>query len=172
MQRRSMKLGVAMIALLVAVSGCSSNKRGGSDTGPGTTATGSTATTSSAASNTKFGTMDSPCGKGNASGATDQGVTNTSIEIGYGDDRGFAQSPGLNKEIGDAVKGMIQWCNNQGGINGRQIKGDFYDAAITNIAPAIQSACKNDFMLVGSGWASDEAVEQARVACNLPAVPA
>jgi len=67
---------------------------------------------------------------------------------------------------------MIQWCNEQGGINGRQLKGDFYDAAITNIAPAIQSACKNDFMLVGSGWASDEAVEQARVSCSLPAVPA
>lgn len=171
MQRRSMKLGVALVALLVAVSACSSNKRGGSDTGPGTNTSGNGATNSSAPSAAKFGTMASPCGKGNASGATDQGVTDSSIQVGYGDDRGFAQSPGLNKEIGDAVKAMIAWCNDQGGINGRQIKGDFYDAAITNIAPAIQSACKSDFMLVGSGWASDETVEQQRVACNLPAVP-
>lgn len=177
MQRKSMKLGVALVALLMAVSACSSGGRGSGGSTPANGPGSSTASSTSSGSNSTpaastFGTLASPCGKGTAKGATGQGVTNTSITIGYGDDRGFAQQPGLNKEIGDAVKAMIQWCNAQGGINGRQLVGDFYDAAITNIGPVIQSACKKDFMLVGSGWAADEAVEQARVACDLAAVPA
>ncbi len=86
---------------------------------------------SSTGTATKFGTLDSPCGPGSATGATDRGVTDSASTIGYGDDRGFAQSPGLNKEMGDSVKAFIKWCNDQGGINGRKIIGDFYDAKIT-----------------------------------------
>ena len=110
-----------------------------------------------------FGTLPSPCGPGNASGATDQGVTNTAIHIAYGDDRGFAAQPGLDKEMGDAVKAMIKWCNDQGGILGRQVVGDYYDAAITQVNTVMQQACKTDFMLVGEGWALDEAAEGTRV---------
>jgi hypothetical protein len=118
-----------------------------------------------------FGTLPSPCGHGNATGSTDQGVTNTAIHIAYGDDRGFAAQPGLNKEMGDAVKAMLKWCNDQGGILGRQVVGDFYDAAITQVNSVMQQACKSDFMLVGEGWALDEAAEGTRVGCNLVAVP-
>lgn len=173
MNRKGVKLGVAAVALLMAVSACSSGGRGKSSQAPNGPATTSSSQSgsSAAAAGEQFGTLASPCGKGDAKGATEQGVTDSSITIGYGDDRGFSQSPGLNKEIGDAVKAMIKWCNDQGGINGRQLVGDFYDAAITNIGPVIASACKKDFMLVGSGWASDEAIEQARVACKLAAVP-
>ena len=66
---------------------------------------------------------------------------------------------------------MIKWCNDQGGINGRQIVGDYYDAAITQVNTVMQQACKTDFMLVGEGWALDEAAERTRVGCNLAAVP-
>ena len=44
---------------------------------------------------------------GTAKGATANGVTNTSITIGYGDDAGYAAAPGLDKEMSDAVKPMI-----------------------------------------------------------------
>ncbi|GIR35122.1 MAG: hypothetical protein CM15mP49_05070 [Actinomycetota bacterium] len=37
-----------------------------------------------------FGDIVWPCNSGTASGATDQGVTDTSILIGGGDDRGYA----------------------------------------------------------------------------------
>ncbi|TAM83272.1 MAG: ABC transporter substrate-binding protein [Jatrophihabitans sp.] len=153
----------------MAVSACSSGGRGSgaAPNGPATSASSGSGTSAA----TTFGTLASPCGKGSATGATEQGVTDSAITIGYGDDRGAAQAPGLNQEIGDAVKAMIKWCNDQGGINGRQLVGDFYDAALTNIGPVIQSACKKDFMLVGEGWASDEAIEQQRVECNLAAVP-
>jgi ABC-type branched-subunit amino acid transport system substrate-binding protein len=119
----------------------------------------------------KFGTLPSPCGPGHATGATDTGVTNSTINIAYGDDRGFSGSPGLDQEMGDAVKAMVAWCNSQGGINGRKIVGDYYDAAVTNVGSVMTQACKNDFMLVGEGFALDGLAEQTRLGCNLAAVP-
>jgi len=163
---------VALVTLaLTAAAACSSTR--GSSSAPATTAapSGAATSTTAAATTQKFGTLDSPCGPGTAKGATEQGVTDTAIHIAYGDDRGFAAQPGLNKEMGDAVKGMIKWCNDQGGILGRQVVGDFYDAAITQVNSVMQQACKTDFMLVGEGWALDEAAEGTRVGCNLVAVP-
>ena len=126
---------------------------------------------SSSSSSTTFGTLPSPCGKGNATGSTDQGVTNSTINIAYGDDRGFSGVPGLDQEMGDAVKAMIAWCNAQGGINGRKIVGDYYDAAVTQVGSVMTQACKTDFMLVGEGFALDGLAEQTRLGCNLAAVP-
>ena len=122
-------------------------------------------------SSAMFGTLPSPCGMGHATGATDLGVTNSTINIAYGDDRGFSGSPGLDQEMGDAVKAMIAWCNAQGGINGRKIVGDYYDAAVTNVGSVMSQACKQDFMLVGEGFALDGLAEQTRLGCNLAAVP-
>jgi hypothetical protein len=129
--------------------------------------------TSGAASSSsaKFGTLPSPCGKGKATGSTDTGVTNSTINIAYGDDRGFSGLPGLDQEMGDAVKAMVAWCDAQGGINGRKIVGDYYDAAITNVGSVMTQACKKDFMLVGQGFALDSLGEQTRLGCNLAAVP-
>lgn len=163
---RSAGLGVAALVLALGVSACGSG-RDSEDAGASASASGST---SPAAATTTFGDLESPCGDGDASGATDQGVTDETITIGYGDDRGFAAAPGLNAEMGDAVKAMIEWCNEQGGINGRTITGNQYDAAMTNAAAVMQKSCKKDFMLVGQGFAYDEAAEQFRVGCDMPTV--
>lgn len=174
MHRKILFVSAVTAVTLMAVSACSSTSRGGSSNAPNAPGSAPASTAQNATpvqTAAKFGTLDSPCGKGNASAATAQGVTAKSISIAYGDDRGFSVQPGLNKSMGDAVKAMISWCNAQGGINGRKIDGDFYDAAVLNIAPAIKTACAKDFMLVGEGWASDELAEQPRVACGLPAVP-
>jgi hypothetical protein len=66
---------------------------------------------------------------------------------------------------------MIAWCNEQGGINGREIVGNYYDAAITNVTNAMTQACSEVFMLVGEAWALDSGQEEIRVGCGLPAVP-
>jgi hypothetical protein len=70
-----------------------------------------------------------------------------------------------------AVTALIKWCNSQGGILGRKIMGDNYDAAITQVNTVMQQACKSDFMLVGQGFALDEAAEGTRIGCNLASVP-
>ena len=120
-----------------------------------------------------FGSLDSPCG-GEAEGELadgEQGVTAESITIGYGDDAGFASSPGLNKAQSDAVEALIAWCNEQGGINGREIVGNYYDAKITEVNNVMQQACTEVFMLVGQGWALDSGQEEVRVGCELPSFP-
>jgi len=154
-------MGVAVVTLLVA-GACSSGR---SDGGGGATATTAGATTAS------FGTLASPCGPGAASGATQKGVTDTAITIGYGDDAGFAQSPGLDHELSDAMKAMIKWCNDQGGINGRTVVGTYHDAKVLDVNNAMAEACQTDFMLVGEGWSLDSGQEQTRLGCGLAAVP-
>ena len=164
--RRSLGvLGVAVAAVL-AVSSCSSGGGRGADPNATNSNNGGGSTTSTT-QNSKFGTIDSPCGKGNATGATDRGVTNNSIEIGYGDDRGYSGSPGLNKEMGDSIKAFIKWCNDQGGISGRQLIGDFYDAKISLANNVMTQACTKDFMLVGEGFAADGSGEATRIKCNM-----
>ena len=167
---KTMKLVVALAVTAVLASACSSDR--GDD--PSATSSGGSAATVDAASSksdAKFGTLDSPCGDGDAKGATDQGVSDTEIKIGFGDDRGYAQAPGLNKEMSDAVNALISWCNDQGGINGRKVVGTDYDAALMQANSVMQEACGSQFMMVGHGFAMDQTAEQTRVACNLVAVP-
>ena len=119
-----------------------------------------------------FGDLESPCGEGDGGPAVaDEHVAADSITIGYGDDAGFAASPGLNHQMSDAMKAMINWCNEQGGINGRTIEGKYYDAKITEVNNAMLAACEEVFMLVGQGWALDASQEETRVGCGLPSVP-
>jgi hypothetical protein len=119
-----------------------------------------------------FGDLVSPCGPGDAAGATAKGVTDSSITFGYGDDAGYSAAPGLDKEMGDAIRPLIEWCNEQGGINGREVIGNYYDAAVLNVSQAITTACSDEvFMLVGQGWVLDSAQEQTRIECQLSTIP-
>jgi ABC-type branched-subunit amino acid transport system substrate-binding protein len=115
-----------LLLISLAAAACGGNHTNGatSSTGSGNTTGAST----TAPAGVKFGTHASPCGPGAAKGATANGVTDTSITIGYGDDAGYAAAAGLDKEMSDAVKPMIAWCNDQGGINGRKVVGKYYDA--------------------------------------------
>lgn len=166
--KKTVKLVVALAATAALVSACAGDRSGDAVVPGSGDSGGGTASASAAA---EFGTLASPCGTGDAKGATDQGVSDTEIKIGYGDDRGFAKSPGLNKEMSDAVTAMIKWCNEQGGINGRKIVGTNYDAAMTQANAVMQDACRSEFMMVGHGFALDATSEQTRVACNLASVP-
>ncbi len=162
---------VVVVALMLLASACTGNRK--PEAVVGANGAGATATSSATLqqASATFGDLPSPCGPGNAKGATDQGVTDTKITIGYGDDAGFSILPGLNHELSDAVKALVKWCNDQGGINGRQIEGRYYDAKYTEVVNVVRDACTQVFMLVGEGWANDQAQEQTRLGCNLPAVP-
>jgi ABC-type branched-subunit amino acid transport system substrate-binding protein len=159
---------LAVVGLLVAA--CGKDRDTDEASATSAPAGGDTATTAPAETVT-FGDLESPCGPGDASGATAQGVTDDSITIGYGDDAGYAQAPGLDAEMGDAVEAMIDWCNEQGGINGRQIEGKYYDAKILDVNNVMISACSEVFMLVGQGFSLDSSQEETRVGCGLGSVP-
>jgi ABC-type branched-subunit amino acid transport system substrate-binding protein len=156
---------VAALALLAVA--CSSGRSASSEDGGAVTETTAASTTSS------FGDLASPCGPADGANVDpgQQGVTADSVTIGYGDDAGYQPSPGISKEMSEAVRAMITWCNDQGGINGRTVKGNYYDAAILNAPNVMAEACTQVFMLVGQGWALDGGAEQTRVECKLPQVP-
>ncbi len=158
---------VAIMAVMAAVlSACGSSGR--SDAGGGGEGTTDTSAIESSAGS--FGTLENVCSDGDASGATDLGVTDTDITIGYGDDAGFQQSPGLNHQMSDAMKSFIEWCNAAGGINGRQVKGNYHDAKILDVNNAVTEACATDFFVVGQGWSLDASQEETRRGCGLPSV--
>jgi ABC-type branched-subunit amino acid transport system substrate-binding protein len=122
-----------------------------------------------------FGELAWPCGPGEGDNADDgstPGVTAEEITIGMGDDAGFSFVPGLNHQATDAMEAMIAKCNELGGINGRQIVGNYYDAKFAEVTTAIQQACDDGvFFMVGQGWANDNEQEEIRQGCGLPSVP-
>ncbi len=142
--------------------------------GSGRSSDGASSDTTATANQTgveQFGDLASPCSPGDPSGAPDKAVDATSVTIGYGDDAGFQGNPGTNHEMSDAVKALIDWCNQQGGINGRQVKGVYYDAKITEVNNVMTEACGQVFMLVGQGFALGAGGEVTRLGCGLPTVP-
>src|SRR4051794_18957264 len=84
-----------------------------------------------------FGTVKDVCGPGDGKGATDVGVTDTEIHVATISDPGFAQAPGLNRELFDAADAFTKWCNAAGGILGRKLTVDKLDAKITDYKPQI-----------------------------------
>ena len=68
-----------------------------------------------------FGDLEAVCSEGDAAGATDQGVTDDSIQVGTFSDKGAEVRPGLTKELYDAAVAFAAWCNDNGGINGRPV---------------------------------------------------
>src|SRR5258707_544586 len=110
-------------ALTLAVAAC--GRSGGSK--PQASASSSSSAQSSAPASAApgdFGSLKGVCGPGDAKGATERGVTETSIRIGVTADPGAAAAPGLEQEFFDTADGFSKWCNDAGGINGRKIVVD------------------------------------------------
>jgi hypothetical protein len=118
-----------------------------------------------------FGDLPGVCQDGDASGATDTGVTDTDIHVATFTDKGFSFRPGLTKEMYDAAVAFTSWCNEHGGILGRQLVLDDRDAKLTEYNARILESCVADFAMVGGGAVSDDADNGARVACGLPNIP-
>ncbi len=176
MHSRHTRRASTAIALLAAASlgiaACGrSSSGGGGGTSPSSSggSSGSSAPASSAAAAGKgdFGDLKGICGPGTATGATAKGVTDSTIRIGTTADPGAAAAPGLEQEFFDTADAFSKWCNAAGGINGRKIIVDKWDAKLFNVGQAFTNACQKDFMVVGNGNAFDSAGVKPRVDCKL-----
>lgn len=171
-RRRTVLAAVAVLVL--AASACSrsddeSETGGGSDGGSDTTeaATGGEGGGSRLA-NGEFGDLGTVCQDGDGGSATETGMTESEIHVGVLTDKGAEVRAGLNKEMYDTAVAFADWCNENGGINGRQIVVDDLDAKLTEYGQRISEACQEDFFLVGGGAVFDNQDNGARVECGLP----
>ncbi len=166
---KSRIVAVVMATALLAGACGSRSEDGGADEGGEEQSSTTVAAQGSAEG--MFGTIESPCGDGDASGATDVGVTDDAITITSVSDSG-GQVGGLNKGIDDSANAFVEWCNDQGGINGRQIKLEMRNAELFNYNSVVSAACEDSFALVGGIAVFDDAGAQIQVDCGLPNVPA
>lgn len=119
------------------------------------------------------GTLEAACGRGApAHGATEKGVTDTTIKIGVISDKGGVIAV-PTAGIDGSVEAFVQFCNSLGGINGRRLVLRHYDSKILAEGDAMKRACEDDiFALVGSGSVEDEAGAITMVRCKLVEVAA
>ena len=102
---------------------------------------------------------------------TDPGVTADSIQVSTFSDPGFQGRLGLNQEMFDTAEAFTNWCNEHGGINGREIVLKLRDAKLTEFQQRVIEACdEGDFMSVGGGAVFDDTGQTDRLACALPIV--
>jgi ABC-type branched-subunit amino acid transport system substrate-binding protein len=161
---RKRALAVVVCIGLVAAA-CSRSDDGSEGSEPTNDST--TATTAAKGGAVDFGTLQNVCQPGDAKGATAQGVTDDSIRIATFSDPGFAGRPGLNQELFDSAEVFAAWCNDAGGINGREIIVDKKDAALTNYQARMVEACQDDFLMVGGGAVFDNTGVEERLTCML-----
>lgn len=159
-----------LVLLLVATAACG---RDSASTPDGSTTTADEAPSSddaTALDNGGFGDLEAVCQDGDASGATATGVTDTEIRIGTPTDKGGPVS-GLNEEMYDTAVAFAKWCNEHGGILGREIVVDDADTKLFEYEAAMTNACERDFALVGGGAVFDEDPNDVRVGCGMANIP-
>ena len=163
---------VAALILLLAAGGACGRPSTSPGNGTATPTSAATSTAKTAANKGDFGSLQGICGPGTPTGSGGRGLRADSIRIGTMADPGALAAPGLEKEFFDVAEAFTKWCNAAGGINGRKIVLDTYDAKLFEVAPQMVKACQRDFMLVGNGNAFDAAGVNTRLACKLGEIPA
>ncbi len=161
---------LAVLGLIAA--GCGGDR--GEDESGGVSDGGSTDTTEAASGGAgDFGDLTGVCGPNAGGGAVaddpaeTQGVTADTITVGTVSDPGFEGRPGLNQELFDTADAFVAWCNEAGGINGKQLEVNLHDAAITEYQPVMAEACETDFAIVGSGAVQDNFWPDSGASCGL-----
>lgn len=115
--------------------------------------------------------IDSPCGEGDASGATDIGVTDDTITIANVADIDVPGIPGLFQQNQEAMEAFVAYCNSLGGVNGRELALETLDSKLTDHLQAVEKACDGAFAMVGNGAVFDDAGIPAQLECGIPNVP-
>jgi ABC-type branched-subunit amino acid transport system substrate-binding protein len=150
----STRLAAAGVALALVAAGCGAKGESSGGDEPTDDTTVTTASTGGGAE--MFGTMESPCGEGDAKVNPDEaGKGADKLYIGAASDKGASIRQGLLGEMYDAGMAFAKWCNAQGGIQGLQIEVVDLDGKLFEVNKAMVTACKDVFAMVGGGNALD-----------------
>ncbi len=180
MSRRSGVVRVASVAAALALvtAACGSRAEEGSgssdlDPAPTTTAAGGDSGGGPTDGPT-FGELPAPCGPGDGSelDSDETGLVDGVMKIGVITDRKSTFVPGINEGVYYGTAAWASWCNDLGGIGGRQIELVEYDANIFSYRDAALAACDEVFALVGSMGIQDNLGAQEIIDCGLVEVAA
>ncbi len=165
----------ALVATLLVIASCGSRVDPPADLSVSGGGGGGTDTSTPAGGGTEevtFGTAPSPCGPGEPTGGeTDIGVSDEKITVSTIADPGGAV-PGLNQGVHDSMEAFADWCNAQGGINGRELDVQLLDGKLFEYKQRVLESCDTAFALVGGLGVFDDTGAQDQVDCGLPNVPA
>ncbi len=159
-----------VIASVVGLVATTCGGRSGNSSETSTTTSGTPVASGGGASSSNAD-PDTPCGPGDAKGATDQGVTDTDITISTIQDISGPR-PGLFQGNKDAIDAFAAYCNSLGGVLGRKLKLNDLDSALFGHRDKTVEACGSAFAIVGQAAALDSAGAQAGVDCHIPDIPA
>ncbi|MBH0780419.1 ABC transporter substrate-binding protein [Nocardia sp. NEAU-351] len=115
-----------------------------------------------------FGDLGPVCGKGAPTESSARGVTADAITVGVFTDLGFTK----NTEYVDASEVFAKWCNEHGGIAGREIRLNIRDTRLTEVRQRMRESCRDDFAIVGGMAGLDSLGVKDRLSCLLPSFPA
>ncbi len=175
----SKRLLILTLAALLIAAACGRDKEttaGATDTSAPTSGTTAANAGNPGLDQGAFGDLGvvcspAPADEENAAG-TDPGVTADSLQVSTFSDPGFSGRLGLNQELFDTAEAFTKWCNEHGGIHGRQIDLQERDAKLAEYQQRIIEACdQGDFFIVGGGAVFDDTGQKDRLACGLPAIP-
>jgi hypothetical protein len=167
---RAVRIVAVPVVLVLVAAAC--GRSGGGSAATGASDSSSTSTAPTRAATGDFGTLSEVCGTGSPTTASAQGVTPDAVKIGVFSDAGAQFRPGLNQELFDVATVFSKWCNDRGGISGRQVVIDQHDAGLFNVKARMLEACRDDFYLVGGGAVFDQDGVEPRLQCLLPEIPA
>lgn len=143
---------VAVTAMVASACGASGGSAKGGSEQEGSTTTAATGGSSESA----FGDLAKVCGEGNFKIKADEAGKGTDkLYLAVANDRSAQIKPGLNKVLYDASVAFAGWCNENGGVGGLPIEIVDMDAGLFNVEPAMTTACKDAFAMVGGGLVQD-----------------
>lgn len=174
-----MKRLVAAMSVCLALVAAGCGASGTDESGDGDT--GTTQPSESTATEGAFGDLGQICGE------APDGVEVTIPEdeagrgtdkfyVGVANDRKAQVRPGLLKEMWDASVAFSEWCNEAGGLAGKQIELVDLDGEVLAVEAAMTTACTDVFAMVGGGFASDTLIFSGKDGsdfhkCGLVAIP-
>lgn len=96
------------------------------------------------------------------------GVAPDSVTIGTGSDRGGSGTPGAGEGIIEMVEVLVDLCNANGGIAGRDLRVVDYDAAGAEAVERVEEACGEAVALVGVLFLQRIETLLTAAGCGLP----
>ncbi|MEM9465675.1 MAG: hypothetical protein AAGA90_09900 [Actinomycetota bacterium] len=100
--------------------------------------------------------------------ATGPGIDDTTIRIATGNDEGGRHAGRSGASMPEAVVAMAEHCNTLGGLAGRAIAVETYDAAVTEVPDVAARQCEETFALVGHGYLQASLGTETWNGCGLP----